>query len=61
MMRKDLERCTNATWMQRDSAGGHYRFINVEESPTQMTSRIDESVEGGDWELWGNVTMTKVR
>ena len=52
---------TTWTWMQRDSAGGHYRFINVEVSPTQVNIRAEESVKGGDWQLWGTGTMTKVR
>jgi len=49
------------TWMQRDSAGGHYRATMVEVSPTQATGRWDVSVKGGDWELSGNWTGTKAR
>jgi len=49
------------TWMQRDSAGGHYRFTMVEVSPTQATGRWDVSVKGGDWELGIGGTSTKVR
>jgi hypothetical protein len=48
------------TWSQRDSAGGLYRFIMVEESPTEMSMRMEQSVRGGDWEHGGNATMTKL-
>jgi hypothetical protein len=49
------------TWMQRDTAGGHYRFVMVEESPTEMTWRAWRSIKGGEWEPTGDGTMTKVR
>jgi len=49
------------TWrfVQRDSAGGIYRCIMVEDSPTQISVRWYQSVRGGDWELSEETTMTK--
>jgi hypothetical protein len=49
------------TWMQRDTPGGHYRFVMVEESPTEMSSQWWRSLRGAEWEFAGNTTMTKVR
>jgi hypothetical protein len=49
------------TWMQRDTQGGHYRFVFVEDSPTEMTQQWWRSIRGADWELAGNATLTKVR
>jgi hypothetical protein len=49
------------TWSQRDSAGGLYRFIMIEEAPTGMSMRMEQSVRGGDWQHVGNATLAKVR
>ena len=49
------------TWMQRDKPGGHYRFVFIEESSTEMSQQWWQSIRGAEWELAGNATLTKVR
>ena len=49
------------TFMQRDTPGGHYRFVFTEESSTEMSQQWWQSIRGGEWEFAGTATLTKVR
>jgi hypothetical protein len=48
------------SWTQRDSAGAQYRFVMVEDSPTYMSTQAYQSVDGGDWVHYADMTATKV-
>ena len=50
------------TWLGASQGGsGKVRIINVIESQTAMTWKMEGSVDGGEWQVWAEGRTTRVR